>query len=112
MAEEVIEAVRNFRDNTSWDSTGIGILTASADYHLVSSSTGWDIILGNETINGFTRAAVFNRASRDDNDDIEAIYNSINDDPNTRKVTVTVNWTDRQGDTSEKLETYITNWRD
>lgn len=106
--EESMEAVRNFRDNTSWDSDGIGALTISTNYHPASSSTGWDIVSGNETIKGFTRAVVFNEVSRDANDDIS---DSGTNDSNTRKITVIVSWTDRQGSTSESLSTYITNWR-
>ena len=111
-AEEAIEAVRNFRDNTTWASVGIGILIVGVDYHPVISGTEWDIILGNEIINGFTRTVIFNRVSRDIDDNIEDSYNPVNDDPNTRKVTVTVSWTDRQGSASEDLTTYITNWRE
>ncbi len=107
--EESIEAVRNFRDNTSWASTGIGTLGIGSDYHPASSSTGWDIISGNETINGFTRNIVFDRVYRDVNDNISG---SGVEDSNTRKVTVTISWTDRQGSANEDLVTYITNWRE
>jgi len=109
--EEAMEAVRNFRDNTSWSSAGIGSLTVGVDYHPASSSAGWDIISGNETINEFTRAIVFNEVSRDANHNIESAYNPGNDDDDTRKITVTMSWTDRQGSASESLATYITNWR-
>lgn len=111
-AEEVIEAVRNFRDNTTWASAGIGILIVGVDYHPVISGIEWDIIPGNEIINGFTRTVIFNRVSRDANDDIESNYNPINDDSNTRKVAIIVSWSDRQGPSSESLTTYITNWRE
>jgi type II secretory pathway pseudopilin PulG len=111
-AEEAIEAVRNFRDNTNWSSAGIGSLTTGIDYYPASSSSGWNIISGDENINGFARTIIFNRVSRDANDDIEGNYNPINDDSNTRKVTIIVNWNDRQGPSSESLTTYITNWRE
>lgn len=110
LAQEAIEAVRNFRDNTTWgESTGISGLLTSADYHPATSSTGWEIISGNETINGFTRAIVFKEVYRDANDNISGLGNK---DENTRKVTVTVSWADRQGSTNESLATYITNWRE
>jgi len=111
-AEEALEAVRNFRDTTDWESTGIASLNTGIDYHPVSSSIGWDIVSGDENIDNFVRKIVFEKVSRDDNDDIENIYNSSNDDPNTRKVTVVVSWSDRQGSASESLKTYITNWKD
>lgn len=112
LAEEAMEAVRNFRDNTTWASTGISKFSINSNYHPASSSTDWDIISGSETINGFNRTVVFNKVSRDTSDNIESTYNPVNDSPDTRKVTVTVSWTDRQGGTSEILATYITNWRE
>ena len=111
LAQEAMEAVRNFRDNTDWSSPGIGIgtLTAGVDYHPISSSAGWDIVLGNEVINEFTRAIVFNEVYRDVNHNISG---SGTEDENTRKVTITVSWSDRQGSAEEILVTYITNWRE
>ncbi len=109
LAEETMEAVRNFRDNTTWATAGVGYLTTSIDYHPVSSSVGWNIISGNENINGFTRKINFDRVYRDANDNISG---SGIEDSNSRKVTVTVSWTDRQGATNESLVTYITNWKE
>lgn len=109
LAQEAIEAVRNFRDNTTWTSTGIGVLSIGADYHPASASTGWDIVSGEETINEFTRKIIFNKVYRDTNDDISS---SGDEDPNTRKVTSMVIWDDRWGAASESLTTYITNWRE
>jgi len=110
--EEAMEAARSFRDNTKWSDSGIGKLTVNINYHPVVGSSGWDMVLGSENINGFIRNVVFYKVSRDGNDNIETSYNPINDDPNTRKVVVTVTWTDRQGETSETLSTYLTNWRE
>jgi type II secretory pathway pseudopilin PulG len=111
LAEEAIEAVRNFRDNTDWGTDGIATLTVDTDYYPASSSNGWSIVLGDENINGFIRKINLSRVSRDTNDNIEGTYNPLNDDPNTRKVAAVVSWTDRQGQASESLTTYITNWR-
>ena len=110
-AKEAMEAVRNFRDNTDWSVNGIGTLTAGADYHPVIASSGWGIVSGVESSEIFTRTVVFNNISRDANDNIEIIYNPANTDTNTKSVTVTVNWADRYGETSESLKTYLTNWR-
>lgn len=109
LTEEAMEAVRNFRDNTTWTSTGIGGLATDIDYYPASSSVGWNIISGSENINGFTRKIVFNKVYRDANDNISG---SGTEDTNTRKVTITVNWIDRQGAAQENLITYITNWRE
>lgn len=109
-AEESMEAVRNFRDNTTWgESAGISGLTTGIDYHSESSAIGWNIVLGNEIIDEFTLAIVFNEVYRDVNHNISG---SGTKDENTREVTTTVSWTDRQGSTEEILATYITNWRE
>lgn len=108
LAEEAMEAVRNFRDNAAWSSAGIGSLATGVDFHPASSSAGWNIVSNSENIEGFTRKIIFNRVYRDTNDNIS---DSGIEDSNTRKVTIIVSWTDRQGSTDESLETYITNWR-
>jgi len=110
LAQETIEAVRNFRDNTDWV-TGIGILNVDINYHPIKNSSGWNLASGNETLDGFTRAVVLNKISRDSNDNIESSYNSVNNDPDTRRIKVTVTWTDRQGPSDEILITYLTNWK-
>jgi prepilin-type N-terminal cleavage/methylation domain-containing protein len=112
LAEEAMEATRNFRDNTTWSSTGIGNLSVGIDYHPASSSAGWGIVSGIENINEFSRKIVFNKVSRDANSNIESTYNPSNDDSNTRKVIVTISWADREGQMSETIKTYITNWRE
>ncbi len=109
LAEEGIEAARNFRDNTTWASNGVGILTIGIDYHPAGSSAGWNMVSGSETINGFSRKINFFRVYRDTNDNISS---SGTEDTNTRKVVVLVSWTDRFGITSENINTYITNWRE
>ena len=109
LAEEGMEAVHNFRDNTAWASNGIGTLLTGVDYHPASSSAGWNIISGSEAINGFTRKINFYKVYRDANSNISA---SGTEDSDTRKVTVVVGWSDRLGITDESLVTYITNWRE
>jgi len=112
LAQEAAEAVRSFRDGTSWDDNGIGTLNTDIDYHpQLDSSTSpfsWDIVQGEEIINKFTRKVVFKKVSRDpDTGVIEEAYDSVYDDPDTRKVVIRVLW---GGETLE-LSTYITNWR-
>ena len=110
LSEEGIEAVRFVRDNNLWAST-LATFNLNTDYHPIISGSSWNIISGNENINGFTRTIIFNAASRDANDNIENIYHLSNDDPNTRKVTVIVSWLGRGGLASESLSTYLTNWK-
>ena len=111
LTQEIVEAVRNFRDGTDWDSDGLGVLnTGSAYYPEKSGDTppAWMLIGGEETINGFIRKVVFERVSRDPGTgNIEDIYNPGQDDSDTRKITATVSWE------SKKVEiiTYFTNWK-
>ncbi len=109
LAQETMEAVRNFRDGTDWNNNGLGNLTVAAAYYSQKSTDippKWILVQGQETIDGFVRKVIFERVSRDINDNIETIYNPANDDPNTRKTTVKVSWQDKE----IKLVTYLTNW--
>ncbi len=110
LSEEGIEAVRFVRDNNLWVST-LAVFNLGTDYHPIISSSSWNIVSGSENINGFTRTIIFNAVSRDASDNIENIYNPSNNDPNTRKITVTVSWVGRGGPASESLSTYLTNWK-
>jgi len=111
LAQEIVEAVRNFRDGTDWDSDGLGVLNAGNAYYPEKSGgipPAWILVGGEETINGFVRKVVFEKVSRDPGtNNIEDVYNSGNDDSDTRKVVATVSWE------SKKVEiiTYFTNWR-
>jgi prepilin-type N-terminal cleavage/methylation domain-containing protein len=113
LAKESIEVVRNIRDITSWDADGIGILNTGAVFYHPELNTGvnppvWTLVLGEETINNYTRRIDFDRVSRNPTTgDIESVYNSSNDDPNTRKIITTVLWGARE----VELITYITNWK-
>jgi len=120
LAQETVEAVRNFRDGTIWDTDGVGVLATSTSYHPEKSGSPlrWTFPLppdppnGEETIGGFTRGVIFEKVSRDPTDyDIEEIYNSSNDDSDTRKVIVNISW-EFQGKTKNvELVTYLTNWK-
>ena len=111
LAQEIIEAVRNFRDGTDWNSNGLGALNTGSAYYTEKSGDippAWLLVLGDETINGFVRKVVFERVSRDPGtSNIEDIYDPSHNDPDTRKVMATVFWE------SKKVEiiTYFTNWR-
>lgn len=110
LAQEAMEAVRSFRKEKTWSGPGgITSLTAVADYYPSSASGEWLMVSGQELIDGiFTRRVVFDKVSRDANDDIESVYNIVNDDPDTRKVTVEVS---RAGEAKKViLITYITNF--
>ncbi len=111
--KENIEAVRNFRDGTDWATNGLGLLSTGAGnpYHLFlntsSNPAEWNLVSGTETSGIFTNQIIFDRVSRDSSTyNIEAVYNSSRDDPDTRKVTAIINWRDR----ALQLITYFTNW--
>lgn len=113
LAKEAIEAVRSFRDATTWGTNGLGTFETgnSNPYHFVlDTSTNpavFTLAAGSEAVGGFTRYVVFDKVSRDLlTSNIEATYNASHDDPNTRKVTVTV-----VGTATYQFVTYLTNWR-
>ncbi len=110
-AKDAIEAVKSYRGQTSWDINGIGTLAAGANYHPAlatdNASSSWTMALGAETIGPFSRTIVFDRISRDPSSkNIESAYNAANDDPESRKMTVTLSWSEK----NIQMTTYITNW--
>jgi len=108
LAQETVEAVRNFRDGTNWDTDGLGILATGVAYHpekTTDSPPKWELLLGEEAIGGFSREVVFEEVFRDGNDNIVGTGGIL--DPETKKATVTVSWRDRE----VKIITYFTNWQ-
>ena len=92
LAQEVIEAVRNFRDGTDWDINGLGNLTLGAIYRLektIDVPPKWTLALGEETIDNFTRRVVFTEVRRDASDNIVESGGMI--DLDSKKVTVRTN---------------------
>lgn len=110
LAQEAMEAVRNFRDNTSWSVDGLATLSLETEYHpekTVISPIEWDLVFNKETIDGFDREVVFQKVYRDGDFDIAA---SGTEDPDTRKAVVTVSWQERGKNYSIVLISYFTNW--
>ena len=110
LSQEVMEAVRNFRDGTSWDVDGFGKLATSTDYYpqATSSPSKWQLVQGTENIDGFTRKVVFEDVMRDSNSNI---VEAGTYDPNTKKVIVTVSWKERGREHKLEIFTYLTNWK-
>lgn len=115
IAGEGLEAARAWRDSTVWDTDGMGTInTGSGNPYYFSINTAsdpdeWEINSGSETANGFTREIIFDRVSRDSvTDNIHSSYNPSYDDPDTRKVTISVSW-DAQ---TIQIVTYFTNWQE
>jgi len=106
LAQETMEAVRNFRDGTNWETDGLK--NYSGTYHPEKSGdpSKWILASGEETIDGFTRKVVFEDVYRDSiTDDIETNGGYL--DTDTKKATVTVSWKDKK----LELVTYFTNWK-
>jgi len=110
LSQEVMEAVRNFRDGTFWNIDGLGKLATSTDYYpqATSSPSKWQLVQGTENIDGFTRKVVFEDVMRDSNNNI---VEAGTYDPNTKKVIVTVSWKERGRDHKLEIFTYLTNWK-
>jgi len=108
LAQETLEAVRNFRDGTDWETNGLGTLTTGVSYHpekTGDSPPQWTLTQGEETVDGFSRKIVFEQVFRDGNDDIVETGGTL--DVDTKKVTVTVSWGNRE----VTITTYLTNWQ-
>lgn len=111
LLKETIESVRSFRDGTDWSSNGLGSVNTGINnpYHLVLEAPNkWTLISGTETVDNFTRKIIFEKVSRDPiTKNIESVYNSLNDDPDTKKITAIVSWNDK----TSQIITYFTNWK-
>ena len=108
LAQETIEAVRNFRDGTDWNTNGLGSLTVGISYHpqkTVDNPPKWTLSQGQESINGFVRKVVFSDVMRDGNFNI--VESGGINDPDTKKATVTVSWKDK----NIQIVSYLTNWK-
>jgi len=111
LAQGLIEQVRSFRDQTEWNINGLETLINGLDYY--ASKTGspeeWQMIQGTETINGFTKKIVFEEVERDGSANI--VENGGIIDPNTKKITATILWQERNKTHQIELITYLTNWK-
>ncbi|MBI2038553.1 MAG: hypothetical protein HYT19_01350 [Candidatus Nealsonbacteria bacterium] len=111
LVQEAMEAVRNFRDGTSWDINGLGKLATNTDYYpkATSSPLRWQLIQGQENNNNFTRKIIFSDVQRNANGDIAALGGVI--DLETKKASVLVSWQDRGRPHQVSADTYFTNWK-
>jgi type II secretory pathway pseudopilin PulG len=121
LAEEGLEALRNYRDGTEWSSTtsgyeGLGGLAFPGPYYLaIERSTDpprWKIVAGEEPIREFTRKIKFETLERDAN------YNIVpsgtpggTPDPDSIQATITVSWQERGRPHEIQVVEYLTNWQ-
>ena len=108
LAEEAMEAVRGMRDE-GW-TVNIAPLTSGATYYPVVAADKWTLSSTDPgpISNLYTRTVVVEDVGRDGNDDIVASGGTP--DPNTKKVTATVSWTESTQSKQVVLTTYITNF--
>lgn len=106
LEDEGMEAMRTLRDK-SW--ANISGLTASTTYYLSfnASTTSWTTTTTPSMIDKiFSRTIVLSTVNRDANNDISS---SGSNDPNTRKVTISVSWFKDNATTTKQLIGYLTN---
>lgn len=112
IAQETMEAVRNFRDNTTWNTDGLGTLSTGISYFPQKTSDNppkWSLVVGEENINGFVRKVFFEKVYRNGNGNIAE---TGTEDTNTKKVVVNISWQERGKTYQIELITYLTNWRE
>lgn len=113
LIKEEFEAVRSFREGTTWNTNGLGMVTTGSanPYYTALDTTvtppKWKLNSGTETLGVFTRKVIFDKVSRDlTTKNIENPYNAAHDDPDTRKITVIVTF----GAKTYQVVSYLTNW--
>jgi len=108
LSSEAIEAVRAIR-NEDW--SNLSSLTPEVKYYPIISENKW--ILSDtepELINeSYNRWVIIERVYRDSNDNISAVGV---EDIQTKKITVTTEWTHRSKTNQITLVTYLTDYRD
>ena len=108
LAEETMEAVRNFRDQTTWSNDGLDALALNTAYYPQKTANSWILVAGKELIGIFEREVVLEQVYRDSNDDIAAVGVI---DSETKKATVSVSWEERDRAHQIILVSYFTNWK-
>ena len=118
-AQEAMEALKNYRDNTGWNDDdplnnydGLGVVPTGASLRFELSGdtpARWQLLSGTETLGIFTRDIVLEPVERDKQDNIVVSGGTL--DLGTKKVTVTVFWEERGGTRELEVITYLTNWR-
>lgn len=105
LTEEGVEVARLIRDK-GWDGN-LGSWPNGTVYHLVFSDGTWSTTTTGSLIGGlFDRTVAASNVYRDGNNDI-ASSGAL--DPNTKKITVNVNWRSGSATTTVSLQAYLTN---
>lgn len=106
LAQDAIEAAKNMRTR-SWEA--LEALANDTEYHPAIVSGEWRFDEGAETISpNFTRSVRFFPVLRDINGEIVEIGGTHDD--TMRKVVATVTWPYRDGQRSNAIASYLTDW--
>ncbi|OHA64117.1 MAG: hypothetical protein A2842_02390 [Candidatus Wildermuthbacteria bacterium RIFCSPHIGHO2_01_FULL_48_25] len=119
LAKETLEALLNYRDGVFWDADdpaneydGLGVVLLDTSYYPFLSADAiprWQLLEGEEQVENFTRSVSFSSVSRDASSNIVESGGIV--DPDTKKVTARVSWSDRGEAREVTLLMYITNWK-
>jgi hypothetical protein len=113
LATAQMEALRSFRDGTTWLTNGLGNVTSGTAYYLkktIDNPPAWSLVPGEEAVSGFSRKVVFSDVYRDNATD-NIVSSSGVYDSETKKAIVTVSWGERGRTHQVSLVTYFTNWK-
>lgn len=106
LLEEGHEALRNMRD-FGFDAN-IAPLTNGTNYRLVWENNRWQSTTTNTFIDGkFDRFFSLSAVGRDADHNIVSSGGTV--DANTKKVTVSVSWSNGQATTTKTMESYVSN---
>lgn len=113
LAQEVLNEVTDLAAG-NWhnlDSLTASIVGSPVQYRVATSGPSFSTQAGVETftLDGkqFNRYFTYENVSRDTNGNIEPLYSSANADPSTKKLIVTVSWTEGATPTSVSLNKFL-----
>jgi prepilin-type N-terminal cleavage/methylation domain-containing protein len=108
LAAEVIEATKAVKQE-SW--SNISSLALSVPYHptKTGSPQKWTLTPDSESVDGFLRQVILSPVYRDTNDDIVTSGGTL--DPETKKITASVFWSERGQNYQTNLTLYLANWK-
>jgi len=90
-------------------------LTKGTNYFIATSSGQLIVQSGQEQLSAnnitFTRSFIVENVSRDASGGIEAVYNPLNDDVSTQKITMTTSWPIAGSDSVVSSARYVTRWK-
>ncbi len=99
LIKEEAEAVRSFRDGTTWATNGLGSssIVPGNVYHMALNSGAWVVASNSETVGDFSRQVVFSQ---------DASWDNTVSSADMRKVTVSVVGAGK----TYQVVFYLTNW--